>query len=124
MKYLYALAILFVSLKSFGQTNKKNWEKALFEITYKNEVLVRTVVEFSNTPLSKTEFLELVANFASKEQFVDFFFSEEKTLIIYHYQSLDDSGIKTVILPVRLDFYIVDSKLMTLEEVSAIFTSL
>lgn len=124
MNYLFALAFLVFSLNGFSQTNKQNWEKALYAVTHQNETIVKTVVEFTNVPLNKTQIIEMTAGFDSKEQFVDYTISEGKTLIIYHYQSLDDSSLKTFIVPTRSDFNIVESKLLTVEEISAIFTTL
>lgn len=121
MKFIVTPIFLMALQVGFSQMTEKNWEKATFATTRDGKEIYQTIIEFKDIPLTKVQEVKLREAFSSKEEFIDLSI-DVKTLIVYHYSSLDDSGVKAFVIPVANNFDLIKSNPITLEEMREIYS--
>lgn len=121
MKFIVTPIFLMALQVGFSQITEKNWEKATFETTRDGKEIYQTIIEFKDVPLTKVQEVKLREAFGSKEEFIDLSV-DVKTLTIYHYSSLDDSGVKAFVIPVANNFDLIKSNPITLAEMREIYS--
>lgn len=121
MKYLILFTLLSSVYCGFGQTNSVKWERAVAAVNNQSENLVKTTIEFIDIALITEQTEAISASLNSKEEVVDYHFVEGKTLVIYHFQSLDNSGIKTLIIPFISNFNCLGQTQLTSTEVDELY---
>lgn len=121
MKNVLLLICLSFILTGFGQTNTQSWENAVYAVKNQNAHVAKTTIEFIDYSLSKTQVNEIIFQLKSKEEVIDFVFTEGKSLVVYHYTDIDDSGLKSLITNTSSNFNVVNKEVLTTEQVEQVY---
>lgn len=121
MKQLIFVLTLFAVSINWGQSNTSNWEKTVYLVKHQGQKVHKTTIEFIDQALTMDQMQQISSGLNSKEEIIDVVFEEGKTLIVYHSQSIDDSGIKTFVEPITAQFFVREEQKLTLEQVENIY---
>lgn len=116
MKLIITISAIMIAVCSFGQSESKRWENALYEKSVNNQVIYYFEVTAVNHDFSGINLEQLKNEFFNKEGIIDLKMKNTSQINVYVYSLIDIDVVKSIFVAFDSEINLSTKKVLSLEE--------